>query len=233
MLLSNIKRGKMKKILIFIFVSFFIISSTSATLLLLHPPKIEFSGNTNERICQTVTVFSDYRGNLSARIRWTDKADSKDLNDYNLDSTNLSIINGFAEKIVSNNDQKEVDVCLTFEKSGEYYGALLYNAETGSAGVGIWAYANIKGDSHNVDISEITGNVVINLKGFITNITKAQNPKVLLVSSTTFLLFILLMLLLVVDKKIKREEEAESEINLKEEIKDKPKVSKSKKELSK
>jgi len=219
----------MKKLVIFIFVSLFIISSTSATLLLLHPPKIEFSGNTNEKICQTVTVFSDYRGNLSARIRWTDKKDSKDLNDYNLGSSNLSIINGFAEKIVSNNDKKEVDVCLTFEKPGEYYGALLYNAETGSAGVGIWAYANIKGDSNNVDISKITGNVVINLKGFVTNIAQAQNPKILLVSSTTFLLFILLILLLFVEKRIKKEEEAEREINLKaEKVKKKPGHSKHK-----
>jgi len=207
----------MKKLVIFIFISLFIIGSTSATLLLLHPPKIEFSGNTNEKICQTVTVFSDYRGNLSARIRWTDKKDSKDLNDYNLGSSNLSIINGFAEKIVSNNDKKEIDICLTFEKSGEYYGALLYNAETGSAGVGIWAYANIRGDGNNVDISKITGNVVINLKGFVTSIAKVQNPKILLVSSTTFLLFILLILLLFVEKRIKREEEAESKIKPEEE----------------
>jgi hypothetical protein len=195
----------MKKLIGFIFVLLFI-GSTSATLLLLHPPKIEFSGNANEKICQTISVFSDYKGNLIAKIKWTDKKDSKNLNDYNLNSSKLEIINDFSEKIVSNNDQKDVEICLTFEKSGEYYGALLYNTETSPAGVGIWVYANIKGSNYNLDLSnfkKITGNTILKIKEIVKD---SKNQKGLLVSSTTLLLFILFILLLFVEKRIDKNE---------------------------
>jgi len=209
----------MKKLIVFIFVLLFI-GSTSATLLLLHPPKIEFNGNTNEKICQNISVFSDYKGNLTAKIRWTDKNGSKNLNDYELNSSNLRITNDFSEKVVSNNKMKEVDICLTFEKSGEYSGALLYNTENSPAGVGIWVYANIKGNNYNINISKVTGNLIISLKNVMNN---SKNQKGLLVSSTTFLLFILFMLLLFVEKRMEKEEIKEDKVESENEIKSKNK----------
>jgi hypothetical protein len=216
----------MKRLIVAVIV-LFLISSVSATLILLHPPKLDFSGNSDKQLCQKYSVFSDYRGNLIGNLRWS-KKESKNLKDYNLNSSDLGIKTDFPDKIVSNNDKKDANICITFKDGGKYYGALLYNAENSPAGVGIWIYADVKGSKNGINftkISEITGNAVGSLKNVVND---TKNQKALLVSSTTLLLFVLFILLLFVEKRIEKDynNEEEKEQSIKKNLKKRKRSSK-------
>lgn len=131
-----------------------------ATELHVFPAKIELNGSVDEELCSKVKISSDYEGNIIVRTKWARK-DTKNINDYYLDAESIGINEYFNKKLNIENTKEET-FCLTAEKSGKYYGALLYNTENSYAGVGIWITVNIQGDEaiENKMDDKITGRVI-------------------------------------------------------------------------
>lgn len=108
------------------------------------PPQLIFSGEINEELCNSITLYS--QGVLVGEDKWS-LQHSKNLGDYHLTS-NYFGINIEYTQIVNINDNRSVNVCIEAKKLGTYYGALIYSQN--HVGVGIWITLNIRGDSEKV-----------------------------------------------------------------------------------
>lgn len=137
----------MKKSFITLFVLLIFVNFSYAIELGISPPKIEFRGETNEKICNSVTLYvKDFKGYLVGEDRWKEGENSRDVNQYNLKSDDMNIKMDYNDKIeIKKTDtKKKINICITAEDEGVYYGVLLFNAENSFAGVGGWVVLNIK-----------------------------------------------------------------------------------------
>lgn len=160
------------------------------------PPKIAFNGSVDEKICKDILIYTNYREFLIGNDRWAwEKKQIRDISKYKFNSSLLKLNLEYPKKIKILNDSKQnIEVCLTAQKHGIYYGALFYSTEASPAGVGIWISANIT--EKEKGISLITGKVIDS--SFYQNISLS---KVLLVSPTILLTFILILLIRKKNKK--------------------------------
>lgn len=185
----------MKKISIVVTVLFLInfISLISAVKIGISDSKIDFSGKINEEMCNKITVYSDYDGFLIGKTKWAkSKEFEKDLRYYILNYSDIGVKIDYPER-VKVNEKKEIEICLTGEKPGDYFGALLYSTENSYAGVGVWIYANIYGEETKQEkTSLITGKIASDSVYYGSNKTQ-----ILLLESSTVLLSFFLMLLLI------------------------------------
>jgi hypothetical protein len=139
----------MNKTALILIILFVLIGFVSAIKLGITPSEVYFNGYLNEKICKNITIFSDFNGDISGEIKWTKVKDSKILKDYNIISEDLNINSDYPKRIevFSRNKKELITVCLSGEKPGRYYGALLYGAEESHAGVGSWIYLRISKDN--------------------------------------------------------------------------------------
>ncbi|MBS3071704.1 hypothetical protein J4408_01805 [Candidatus Pacearchaeota archaeon] len=133
------------------------------------PSKLVFSGESNERICENVEVFSDKSAVLEGSDYWSAKK-SRELRNYSYESEEFGIVIEY-NKIV--NTDAEVKVCVKGEKEGRFYGVLIFSSKEKNAGVGVWLEIDLGG--RNLEKSKTLGifneeSIKINsLKRFISN----------------------------------------------------------------
>jgi len=191
----------MKFLILFLFI-FLFISPIYGIELGISPGNINFKGNASEKICQNISIHTDYQGKLIGEIKWV-----KDINlikkienyksnsfEKGIEAEYSSIINVRKENIIS-------EVCLKANKSGNYYGAIIYKTEGGYAGVGSWIEVNINKNKENIpDTSLITGY----FGGMIEK--QGMNNSLSLITIVIFImLLIMLSVLLVIHRKLKKE----------------------------
>lgn len=126
------------------------------------PGNLEFSGNINERICNNITLNTDYKGYLIGNTKWTDKKlEKREIKDYNLNAEELGIIIDYPEKLNVSEKITKREICANLKKPGTYHGAITYKTEEGYAGVGSWMMLNIsKNSNENSGIRKISGMAV-------------------------------------------------------------------------
>ena len=173
----------------FLFLIFLVvfISFSSAFELGISPPVLVFEGNVRERVCRNISIFSDRTGiSLLISDKWTNKKDlTRDIEFYNIDSSNLWIELNYNNKIIV--DRKyEREVCLIAENNGLYQGLLTFDVRDRSLGLGSWILANITGE--DIRNKSLTNSIT----GFITGDSVFVIDK----NGLLFLLFFLMSVLL-------------------------------------
>jgi len=139
-------------ILLFLIFLIILLPLSSATSLGVSPDNLKFSGKTNEVICKNFSILGDEKNVLSGEVRWSNKS-SRNVNDYTLSSTELKISAIYPAKAKTGKYQ----ICISAEKEGTYYGALLYKLENSSYGIGIWTDLEIKQNPSIKESLSITG----------------------------------------------------------------------------
>jgi len=132
---------QIKAILILLFILVFVIK-VSALELSISPYKLNFSVLGYQRMCKNISLSSDKNIIVTCQDRWTKNNFSKNIIDYK-DSVEMLSINILYEKsFIIEKSKKTIEVCISGEKDGKYYGVLLCNS--GNAGVGSWLDVEIK-----------------------------------------------------------------------------------------
>lgn len=149
---------QIKSILILLYI-FLLAVGVSALELSVSSYKLNFSGPNSEKICKNITLSSD-NNILTCQDRWTGNNFSKDIADYKTSAKmlgiNISYIKNF---IVEKKFEKIIEICISGEKAGRYYGVLLCNS--GRAGVGSWLNVEIKKtEKTRVEKIKLTGAVI-------------------------------------------------------------------------
>ena len=139
-----------------------LINLSSSYELALSPSHINYSLNANEELCKNITIFSkDYRGEISSMDKWAEEGVStKNLNEYNLESSNLGINIEYQKSFILS-DKKDFNVCITAAKKGSYQGALLFQADNMTLGVGSWL--NLLVEDNSSAISNLGLNIFNNI----------------------------------------------------------------------
>jgi len=110
------------------------------------PTQINFDLMKGERKCDIVGISNDKIMNLKGSDKWTNDIDSKGkLSEYTMPASALDIEIDY-QKQITNTQSKDIEVCITGNRVGEYFGALIYQSDSSggvSAGVGIWLMINV------------------------------------------------------------------------------------------
>jgi hypothetical protein len=192
---------------ILFFLVFLSISLVSGIELGLSPGDIKFNGNVGERICQNITIHTNYQGKLIGENKWV-----KDINlvrkieNYKYNSQELGIVVDYQSEIDIKKEFLKSEICLTANKSGNYNGAIIYKTENDYAGVGAWIEVNINKNEENISKSFL-------LTGFFSGIYENKGIKnnLSLISFVIFvMLLIMLSVLLVIYKKVRKVNEISS-----------------------
>lgn len=189
------------KILILFFFIFLSISLVSGVELGISPGDIKFKGSVGEKICQNISIHTDYKGKLIGEIKWV-----KDINlirkieNYKFNSQESGVEADYSSMI--NISKKDIisEFCLTANKSGNYYGAIIYKTDGDYAGVGAWVEVNI--NSNKDEISES-----FPITGFFSGVVENKEVKsnLSLIFLVIFvMLLIMLSVLLVIQRKLKK-----------------------------
>ncbi|MEM0465248.1 MAG: hypothetical protein QXW97_00935 [Candidatus Pacearchaeota archaeon] len=191
------------KYLFLIITCFFIINSVISLELSISPGNLNFSGNVSQRICKEIFIKTSYAGNILGETKWIKKFNKKrDIGEYNLKPEDLNLIIDYPSKIKSDGISLKKEICITANKSGEYYGAITYKTQEGYAGVGSWIYVNIEKEQKNYknSIEKITGMSIL-----LENNSKNFDKKIFLYIITCILimLMIFLIILLFIKKNLK------------------------------
>jgi hypothetical protein len=107
------------------------------------PNEIDFNGRANEAICRSFKLYSDGDIRFIGETRWSTSGE-RNLNEYNLDERDIRVNVSFP-RIIEIFRNKTGEICIIAKQRGKYSGALLYRAESYSAGVGSWIKADIDG----------------------------------------------------------------------------------------
>jgi len=147
----------MKKLFI-IFICFFIPLISSATLSM-SPQQIDFVGNTNEKICDEVSLKTDGMATLIGEDLWAEEGYSeRKLKQHTLESEELKL-NLEYPKEIKIDDEGTIEVCLIGKSKGDYHGVLLYRIKDKPVRVGIWMNVSLEGTTQ-----KITANIIGNEK---------------------------------------------------------------------
>ena len=122
----------------FLILAFLVIISVSGVYsasLGLSKAELSFVAEINQEVCKEISIFSGERITVTGEDRWNIR-DTKNLNDYTLDSNELDIIIDYPSGITFNK-KETFDVCITGKENGRYYGVLIFKGEE-SVGVGTW-----------------------------------------------------------------------------------------------
>src|SRR3989344_7726770 len=111
----------MKRLFLFIFLILLFLDVSSAVNLGISPPKIEFNGYVNKKICKNVMIYAkNYNGYLLGEDKWKDGEGSVNLNQYDKDSDffNINIDYSKEYKVDKKDYKKEIKVCITPQEGG-------------------------------------------------------------------------------------------------------------------
>ncbi len=137
--------------------------------LALSPSQINYSLNINKELCKNITIFSnDYVGEIISMDKWAGEGVStKNLNEYNLESNSLGINIEYPKNFILSN-KKDLEVCITATKKGSYQGALLFQADNMTLGVGSWINLLVEDNFENkLNINQLTFYIIFGEMLFI------------------------------------------------------------------
>ena len=136
----------------------FLLSFVSSLRIDLSPAYLNLDGNVSEKICGNFSITSDRDGTILILDKWANEK-SKNIKDYNLGREIFGIQKDFPDKIfVSANQKENMEICFVGKKTGDFYGAVLFESENGFASVGTWINLNITEKEKN--FVSITGSVI-------------------------------------------------------------------------
>jgi hypothetical protein len=145
-----------KKYMFFVYFVF-ILAQVSAVQLSMSPPQIDFVGSVGEEICNNVLIQVNGTENLIGKNLWAEEGvELRKITLHNLSAENLRIDFNY-EKEVKIIGKKEVEICVTAKKKGNYHGLLLYKIENKPVQVGIWMNVSVLSGN---DLVKITGNSI-------------------------------------------------------------------------
>ena len=146
------------KLILFLFMGLFFISSGLALELGISPPILSFKGETENKICKEFKIFSDREGlNLQLNNKWANKNTlSKDIKDYSYNGEKFEIETEYYDRIIVDKEYLG-EICIKAKNKGIYYGLLEVNSQNGNVGLGSWMIANI---TENKRFRPITGKVI-------------------------------------------------------------------------
>ena len=170
---------------IYFFILFiFLLENTFASEIGLSPTQLDFSGETNQKICREFSVSCDSYCKVILEDRWAEKEIlNKKLSLHNLNSESLGLEIFYPIEVALNKEGK-ISVCVLGKESGNYHGVILARKENSNSGVGVWLNVSLE---QGTFVSKLTGAVVgedKNYSGFV------------LVFSFCLLIFLLLLILL-------------------------------------
>lgn len=152
------------------------------------PKEINFTGNTNEKICKNINLKLDKPEKIITTIKWKNNEEEKIISNYKINSHEYKISEEFNKNIILEKETNE-KICLTFKEKGNYSGIIFYKIENKPAQIGIWINAKIEGNNP----LKITGN--------FAKIPEKMNYKNSLTTFSIILLIILLFLLIKLKRK--------------------------------
>lgn len=186
----------MTKFLLSFITIILLINLISAAKLGASPASVEFNGSINEKICQRIILFSSNE-TIIGDDKWSfNKEFVKDIKEYNTNAEDLDIKIDYSKEMFVEN-RKEIEVCLTAKKSGNYYGILSFRTENKPAGVGIWVIVDIDNNgSIKLGSFKITGSAIDDK---IIN----QDMVKMALGFNTFFLFIDFLVLIIMKRKMR------------------------------
>jgi hypothetical protein len=119
------------------------------------PTIIKISEKPNEMNCKNFTIIGGSEDIFNGDIKWSN-ANSKDISNYKISSKELNINTTIPSGIKSGQYQ----ICISSEKSGSYYGALMYKLNNSSYGIGTWIELKVEGSNPIQNIISLTGNTI-------------------------------------------------------------------------
>ncbi len=151
----------MKKIFICSFIlTIFLFSFVSSLKLGISPAYMDLSGEINEKICKNVSINSDREINVTIEDKWFyGQTQSRNLKDYNLSAEGIGI-KFFGDEKVSINQTDRLEICFLAEKTGDYYGIILFSSENNFATIGSWVKLEISGNKINSSPLILTGSAI-------------------------------------------------------------------------
>jgi len=142
-------------ILIFLLSLFISLSFCSALDFGISPGIIKLSEKQNEIQCQNFTIIGGNEDIFNGDIKWSNE-NSKDISDYKLSPKELNINSTIPSGIKAGKYQ----ICISSEKAGNYYGALMYKINNSSYGIGTWIELKVEGNNPLQNILSLTGNTI-------------------------------------------------------------------------
>ncbi|VVB83411.1 Uncharacterised protein [uncultured archaeon] len=125
------------KIFSFFILIIFLISFCSAVDFGISPGTIKISEKINEVVCKNFTLIGEGNNIFNGEIKWSNE-NSRNILDYKISSDKLKINIEIPSGIKAGTYQ----ICISAEKGGDYYGALMYKLNNSSYGIGTWIELN-------------------------------------------------------------------------------------------
>ena len=132
-----------KKIIILITVLIFIETTLALSV---SPAEIFFEGTVDEQICQEIKISEG--GEIILDDKWANNGISeKNINLYESESEKSIIEMNYPKEFII--EKKEnIEICLSGEKEGKYFGVLLIRIKEKPVGIGIWMNVNLIAKEH-------------------------------------------------------------------------------------
>lgn len=192
----------MKKIILpLVFLIIFIINivnNISALEIGISPASLNFDVNPGETVCKDIILYSSQNVILIGEDRWS-RTNSKNLRDYSISFKSSEVILDYPKEI-SVNQKKQISLCISGNKPGNYYGSLIYNTEK-LASVGIWINLKISGEVDETQKNNYSENNFIQITGKVVNNLNNSSSRIWLFLPTLFLIIILICLIYFLRKK--------------------------------
>jgi len=186
------------KFLLTLFTILSLISLVSATKLGITPGNLIFNGSINEKICENITLSTDYRGSIIGESKWIESVKEKrNVVDYNLVAGDLNLMIDFPEQINISKNIWNIPICITGKKSGKFNGAIIYKTTDSYAGVGSWIEVNIKNSGGSQYPAPITG-----FFGGVDENKGVKNTFSLISIVVSVMLLIMLSVLIIISRKM-------------------------------
>jgi len=119
------------------------------------PEEISLSGKEGERICSNFSLIGDSLIFLG-EVKWGGE-NSRNMGDYAFSGEHYRIVSEFPSIAYSGKHE----ICFSAEKSGDYYGALLYKIQGTSYGIGTWIHLTVeKNENLFNSVNFLTGRAI-------------------------------------------------------------------------
>jgi hypothetical protein len=152
--MSNFLLLKVKFVIIFMIIISCSTCISSGLEIGVSPSSLTINSRINEIVCNKLTLMSSINNvNINIIDYWS-KTSGKYLDNYFLNSENLSLYLDYPKQVKLNKNQ-EIILCMKGEKKGNFHGILIFETLDEKINIGIWMNVNIN------SINEIKGNTYL------------------------------------------------------------------------
>lgn len=141
----------MKKILILFIFSIFLSSSFVSAGFSVSSGKLYFNLEQGKEQCQNLVLFSsDYEGPITIRDKWASNSDNSNPNTFSQTSNDLQIKIKHDKKIDNFKTNKDIQICIGSDYSGQRRGIIIFTPESKTNVVveaGVWLLVNVTGNN--------------------------------------------------------------------------------------